>query len=216
MTIPSLAALRQDYTQGRLTETNVDPDPIRQFQRWFEQALNAKLPEPNAMTLATVNAQGQPSARAVLLKDFDATGFVFYTHYHSAKAEHLAANPRVALLFVWLELERQVRIEGCAAQVAPAESAAYFQSRPRASQLSAWASRQSQVVASRAVLEQRLQALERHYGEACTIPVPPDWGGYRVKPTLLEFWQGRPGRLHDRLRYRQQGEGDWQLERLEP
>lgn len=213
--IPALAELRREYAQGVLTETTVDPDPLQQFQRWLAEALAAGLPEPNAMTLATVNQEGQPSVRAVLLKEYDAAGFVFYTNYQSAKAQQLAVHPQVALLFVWLELERQVRVEGVATKVTLAESAAYFQSRPRASQLGALASRQSQVVANREVLEQRFQALEQRYADA-QVPMPPEWGGYRVEPRLLEFWQGRQSRLHDRLRYLRQVTGGWRLERLEP
>jgi len=212
---PSLAALRREYAQGVLTEANIDRDPLRQFHYWLGEALAAQLPEPNAMTLATADREGKPYARAVLLKECDAEGFVFYTNYQSAKGRQLAENPCAALLFLWLELERQVRVEGRISQITPDESVAYFQSRPRESRLGALVSRQSQVVASRDILEQRFQALETQYAHA-DIPMPPDWGGYRLRPELLEFWQGRQGRMHDRLRYRRQTTADWLLERLEP
>ena len=211
----SLAELRRDYALGTLTETDIDPDPIRQFQNWLQEAVAAQLPEPNAMTLATADRAGRPYARVVLLKECDADGFVFFTHYHSDKGLQIAENPHIALVFLWLELERQVRIEGVIAQIPTAESEAYFRSRPRESRLGALASQQSQVVANRQVLDQRLEQLSTRYPDD-NIPMPPYWGGYRVKPNLLEFWQGRHGRVHDRLRYRMQQEGEWLLERLEP
>jgi pyridoxamine 5'-phosphate oxidase len=209
-----LAELRTDYARSELRKAGVDPDPLRQFRHWLEEAIAAELPEPNAMTLATVDTDGRPKARVVLLKGLDETGFLFFTHYTSAKGRQLAANPHAALVFLWHELERQVRIEGRVERLPRAESEGYFRSRPRASQLGALASRQSEVVANRETLEQRFAELERQYAGG-GIPMPEQWGGYRLLPTLLEFWQGRPGRLHDRLRYRRQ-EGGWWLERLEP
>jgi len=211
----SLAELRQDYSLSVLTKANVDPDPIRQFQRWMQEAIAAQLPEPNAMTLATADRTGRPYARAVLLKECDADGFVFFTNYRSDKGRQIAENPHVALVFLWLEVERQVRVEGTISQISAAESEAYFRSRPRESRLGALASRQSQVVASRQILDQRFEQLATQYPDD-DIPMAYHWGGYRVKPDLLEFWQGRHGRMHDRLRYRLRNEGGWLLERLEP
>lgn len=211
----SLAELRHDYALGALCEADVDPDPIKQFQRWLQTAVAARLPEPNAMTLATADRTGRPSARVVLLKECDADGFVFFTNYRSAKGRQLQQNPQAALVFLWLELERQVRVEGVVEQIAAAESAAYFETRPRDSRLGALASYQSQVVANRDIMDQRYQQLAAQYSEG-PIPMPEQWGGYRLKPDLLEFWQGRHGRMHDRLRYRAQPDGGWLLQRLEP
>lgn len=212
---PSLAALRQEYARGALNKADVDPDPLKQFQRWLEEAVTAQLPEPNAMTLATADRTGRPYARAVLLKECDAAGFVFYTNYRSDKGQQLAASPHAALLFLWLELERQVRVEGTVSKLPPAESEAYFRSRPRESRLGALAARQSQVVANRQILDERFETLAAQYPDD-NMPMPYHWGGYRVQPELLEFWQGRQGRMHDRLRYRRQVDGGWRLERLEP
>ena len=192
----------------------MDPDPIIQFQRWFENVIDANLHEPNAMILATSTSVGRPSARTVLLKGYDERGFVFYTNYEGRKAAELEANPACALLFYWGELERQVRIEGHASRLSKEESDAYFASRPRGSRLGAWASEQSQTVEDRNVLEERLKALEVEY-EGREIPRPPFWGGYRVEPDSIEFWQGRENRLHDRLVYRRAAQG-WKLERLQP
>ncbi|MFO7640446.1 MAG: pyridoxamine 5'-phosphate oxidase [Candidatus Competibacteraceae bacterium] len=211
----TLAELRHEYALGALSEAEVDPDPIQQFQRWLREAISAQLPEPNAMTLATADRTGRPYARVVLLKDCDADGFVFFTNYRSDKGRQLAENPHAALVFLWLDLERQVRIEGTVGKIPLAESEVYFYGRPRESRLGALASRQSQVVASRALLDERFQQLDAQYPDD-NIPMPNQWGGYRVRPTLLEFWQGRHGRMHDRLRYRRQTDGHWWLERLEP
>lgn len=211
----SIAELRQEYAVGALNEAEVDPDPLQQFQRWFGEAVAAQLPEPNAMTLATADRTGRPYARVMLLKDCDADGFVFFTNYRSDKGRQLAESPHVALVFLWLELERQIRIEGAVSPIPGAESEAYFRSRPRESRLGALASRQSQMVASRQILDARFQQLEAQYPDD-NIPMPHHWGGYRVRPDMLEFWQGRHGRMHDRLRYRRQTVGSWLLERLEP
>ena len=211
----SIAELRHEYALDALNKADVDPDPLRQFHIWFEAAIAAELPEPNAMTLATSDRTGRPYARVVLLKDCDATGFVFFTNYRSDKGRQLAENPRAALVFLWLELERQVRIEGLVSQIAPAESEAYFRTRPRESRLGALASRQSQIVANRQILDDRFAQLEAQYPDD-NIPMPNQWGGYRLRPEMLEFWQGRHGRMHDRLRYRRQGDDCWLLERLEP
>jgi pyridoxamine 5'-phosphate oxidase len=210
-----MSHLRQNYTHANLTEAEISPDPLVQFERWFEQALTAEFYEVNAMTLATVSPEGQPSARMVLLKGFDARGFVFYTNYHSRKARELAENPQVALVFWWDKLERQIRIEGRAAKIPPAESDAYFASRPRGSQLGAWVSEQSQPIAGRAVLEEQQLALEAEYAGR-DIPRPAHWGGYRVEPQAFDFWQGRPSRLHDRFRYERNSAGGWDLVRLAP
>jgi pyridoxamine 5'-phosphate oxidase len=211
----TLAELRQEYARGALNKADVDSDPLKQFQRWLGEAIAARLPEPNAMTLATADRTGRPYARAVLLKECEADGFVFYTNYRSDKGRQLAENPRAALLFLWLELERQVRVEGAVSKISPAESEAYFRTRPRESRLGALASRQSQVVANRQLLDERFQVLDAQYPDD-NIPMPSQWGGYRVQPELLEFWQGRHGRMHDRLRYRRRADGGWLLERLEP
>ncbi len=210
-----VAALRRDYTRHGLRRSDLEPEPFAQFGRWFSEALATQSGEANAMTLATASASGSPSARIVLLKGWSAEGFVFYTNYRSAKAGDLEANPQAALLFFWDALERQVRIEGTVEKISREDSAAYFQSRPVGNQLGAWASEQSSVVASREELEAQMTELtEKYTGQA--IPLPPFWGGYRVKPQRMEFWQGRQARLHDRFRYTCVQNSDWQIERLAP
>jgi pyridoxamine 5'-phosphate oxidase len=206
--------LRKEYTRAGLDKGDVDPDPIVQFHEWFEKVIEADLHEPNAMILATATGEGRPSARTVLLKGYDEQGFIFYTNYEGRKARELEANPTCTLLFYWGELERQVRIEGRASRLSTEVSDAYFLSRPRGSRLGAWASEQSRPVEDRSVLEERVKALEAEY-EGREIPRPPFWGGYRVEPEVIEFWQGRENRLHDRLVYRR-SEGEWTIERLQP
>jgi len=208
-----LARLRVDYMRAALSERDAAADPFEQFTRWFDEAVAAAVPEPNAMTLATVDASGRPSARIVLLKAVDARGLVFHTNYASSKGRQLAADPRVALLFFWPALERQVRIEGVAERVSADESDAYFAQRPRASQLSAWASPQSEPVADRAWLEAELARVETRF--AGDVPRPPNWGGVRVAPERFEFWQGRTSRLHDRLVWKREGTR-WTIGRLAP
>lgn len=212
---PDLAGLRREYHRDGLTEADVDPDPIRQFDRWFADATRAGVIEPNAMTLGTAGNDGMPSTRTVLLKGFDARGFVFYTNYESRKARQIAENAQASLLFPWLLLERQVEICGTVEKVTLAETEKYFHSRPIASQLGAWASHQSAVLRGRDELESRAADVAEKFRDR-TIPVPPFWGGYRLLPATIEFWQGRPSRLHDRLRYTRQENGAWQLERLSP
>ncbi|MGL5836204.1 MAG: pyridoxamine 5'-phosphate oxidase [Waterburya sp.] len=212
----SIADLRQNYTLSGLTETDLDSNPIQQFALWFEQALAADLIEPNAMTLATATPEGKPTARIVLLKGFDEQGFVFYTNYGSQKGQQLIANPYAALVFLWDKLERQIRIEGKVEKLSADESLAYFHSRPKASQLGAWTSAQSEVIPNREVLEQKLVSLQKQYSGDAVVPLPEHWGGFRVIPNRLEFWQGRPSRLHDRLVYDLQTNGSWSISRLSP
>jgi pyridoxamine 5'-phosphate oxidase len=207
--------MRREYTREYLDESDLHPNPIVQFRRWFEDAVAAGVLEPNAMTLATATPEGRPSARVVLLKAFDERGFTFHTNYESRKGREVEANPYAALVLHWAPLERQVRIEGCVERVSEEESDEYFRTRPMGARLGAWVSQQSEVVANRAELETRLRDLERQYREG-DVPRPPHWGGCRVIPHVLEFWQGRPNRLHDRFRYRRTDEDGWILERLAP
>jgi pyridoxamine 5'-phosphate oxidase len=209
----NIADLRQEYMRAGLSEADAQRDPIRQFELWFEDALRARLPLPNAMSLATVDAAGGPSARVVLLKGIEQGGFVFYTNYASRKARELAHGGRACLVFMWSELERQVRIEGSAQKVAAEDSDRYFATRPLGARLSAWASAQSERVPDRGTLEAAMEEARRRYGDS--PPRPAQWGGYRVMPQALEFWQGRADRLHDRLLYTRHG-GGWTIERLAP
>jgi pyridoxamine 5'-phosphate oxidase len=211
---PEVADLRRDYSLEALVEAHANRDPFEQFQQWFDAAVKAELPEPNAMTLATIDTAGFPAARIVLLKDFDSSGFVLFTNYNSHKGQELSQNPKAALVFLWAELERQVRIQGTVEKITPEESDSYFYSRPHGSRLGAWASNQSEVIADRDVLDRQLEALKAEY-EGKEVPRPPHWGGFRVKPQMIEFWQGRTSRLHDRLRYRM-GDGGWGIDRLSP
>ncbi len=210
-----LAALRQNYAQRGLRRAELDPDPVRQFQKWLDEALGQQLLEPNAMILATVDASGQPWSRTVLLKVCDERGFTFFTNYEGDKARQLAHEPRCALTFLWVALERQVHVIGAVEKTSAAESDAYFQSRPAASRLGAWASQQSEVLENREVLEQRFEEARKRFGEE-NIPRPENWGGYRVVPQIIEFWQGRRSRLHDRFRYTREAGGGWKIERLAP
>ena len=210
----SIASLRREYAAARLDEAEVDRDPIRQFARWFEEARQAELLEPNAMTLATASADGSPSARIVLLRSADERGFAFFTDYRSRKGRELEANPRAALVFYWGELERQVRVSGTVSRVSRDENEAYFLSRPRGSRLGAWTSHQSTDIEARADLEERLEAMAARF-DGGDVPLPPHWGGFRVRPDAIEFWQGRENRLHDRIRYLREA-GAWKVERLSP
>ena len=197
-----------------LNESDVDPNPLKQFEVWYGEALASGVPEADAMTLATATTDGAPDARIVLLKSFDGRGFVFFTNYQSRKAQELAANGRACLLFYWLPLKRQVRIEGTVEKVSAAESDDYFHTRPWGSKLGAWASDQSRVITSREDLEKRFAEFELEFAD--NVPRPPHWGGYRLAPTAIEFWQGRDNRLHDRIRYRLQQDKSWRIERLAP
>ena len=213
--LPSeLAAIRRDYAARGLRRAELDPDPIKQFLNWFTAAVEAQLPDVNAMTLGTVSSDGRPSARVVLLKGVDHDGFVFFTNYLSDKGREMEANNLVSLTFFWVQLERQVRVQGRVEKTSREESVRYFQSRPVASRLGAWASHQSEVIDGRQVLEARLAQMTERFGDE-EIPCPPHWGGYRVAPSTVEFWQGRPNRLHDRFRYAQKGDA-WTIDRLAP
>lgn len=215
LTPEQLAALRQDYSQRGLRRYELEADPVVQFNHWLAEALEQGILEPNGMTLATVDEHGQPWTRTVLLKVCDYRGFTFFTNYDGAKGQHLAANPRAALTFWWGALERQVNVTGFVTKSSREESDTYFHSRPVASQLGAWASEQSALIADREQLERQFEEARARYGEA-KIPLPPQWGGYCLAPETIEFWQGRRSRLHDRLRYRRLPEGGWQVDRLSP
>ena len=211
----TIADLRKDYTRAGLDEADADPDPFAQFERWFAEAQAAGVLEPNAMTLATATPDGQPSARIVLMKGFDANGLVFYTNYESQKGAELAVNPRAALLFYWGELERQVRLVGPVSRVSREEAERYFRGRPPGSRIGSAASRQSRPIPDRAVLEREVARLDALHPDG-DVPLPPFWGGYRLIPERFEFWQGRPSRLHDRLRYLRRDDGSWAIARLLP
>ena len=206
---------RREYTAGGLVRADLDSSPIRQFERWLEQAVKAGLADPTGMVLATIDAQGRPWQRMVLLKGLSDTGFVFYTNHGSDKAQAMAANPRVSLQFPWNELDRQVIVGGVAERMSLRESATYFLSRPRESQIAAWASRQSRPIAKRALLEEEVRKLREKFAQG-EVPVPDFWGGYRVRPERIEFWQGGEHRLHDRFRYTRDESGDWQVQQLQP
>ena len=214
MNADDLARVRKEYSRHALSETDVDLNPFVQFNRWLQEVLSARLPEPNAMALATATVEGKPSVRMVLLKGFDDRGFVFFTNYEGRKSSELLKNPYAALLFYWSELERQVRIEGSVEKTSRRESEEYFNTRPLESRLGAWASKQSEVIPGRSDLEQKVSDLKERYANR-EVPVPPFWGGFRLQPQVFEFWQGRENRLHDRIRYSLEG-GVWVIERLSP
>jgi pyridoxamine 5'-phosphate oxidase len=206
---------RYEHATVGLRRRDLDPDPIKQFSGWFTAAIEAELRDVNAMSLATVGKDGKPSVRIVLLKGFDQDGFVFFTNYESEKGKQLEANPRAALAFYWIELDRQIRVNGTVEKTSRQESARYFHSRPLGSQIAAWASRQSEVVDARRVLDARFAEMSERYANG-PVPLPPHWGGYCLKPEMIEFWQGRPNRLHDRFRYTRQTNGSWLIHRLAP
>lgn len=213
--LQNLQHIRSEYAKASLDSGSVDKDPVKQFEKWFEEAIASNVLEPNAMCLATVSADGRPSQRIVLLKGVEENTFLFYTNYQSKKGSQLELNPICALTFFWPELERQVRIEGTVERVSVEKSTEYFQSRPRGSQLGAWASPQSSAIKDRSLLEQRLQDMEKKFADASVVPKPQQWGGYAVTPFLIEFWQGRPNRLHDRIEFVKSDAG-WSVNRLAP
>ena len=206
---------RNEYLKGGLSRSDLDPNPFKQFERWFSHACDCGVKEPNAMAVSTVSADGAPSSRVVLLKSWDENGFVFYTNYTSQKAREIAQNPKVSLLFAWFDLERQLRVNGVAQKVSAAESLRYFLSRPRGSRLGAWVSRQSSIITSRSLLEMQFEKMKRKFADG-QIPLPDFWGGFRVVPSYFEFWQGRENRLHDRFAYAKNGGGEWEISRLAP
>lgn len=210
-----IASLRNEYSKAALDTHAVSQDPINQFTKWFDEAVNAKVPEPNAMNLATVNENGRPASRIVLLKGIEDNKFVFYTNHQSRKGKELDTNPACALTFFWPELERQVRIEGVASRTDEKRAEKYFQSRPRGSQLGAWASPQSTMISDRSLLEERVKKLEEKFKGQDILPKPNQWGGYEIEPLMIEFWQGRPSRLHDRILYTKD-DGAWKINRLAP
>ena len=211
----NISDLRKEYSRATLDSSNVLPDPIKQFEKWFDEAVQAGITEPNAMHLATVNEQGKPSSRIVLLKGIEKNGFVFYSNYQSKKGKEMDVNPACALTFFWAEIERQVRIEGVAERVDAETSDRYFQSRPRGSQIGAWASPQSSIIHDRNILEQRAAQIEKKFENSKVLPRPHQWGGYRIDPLLIEFWQGRGSRLHDRIQFTKV-DGVWRVDRLAP
>jgi pyridoxamine 5'-phosphate oxidase len=210
-----LSQFRREYLKGGLSRSDLEPEPVNQFSRWFDQARKTSIADPTSMILATVGEHRMPSQRTVLLKYYDQQGMVFFTNYGSRKAREIKANPQVSLLFVWLELERQVMINGSASKISAAESAKYFLSRPKESQMAAWVSSQSHALSSRQMLMQKFQEMKTKVGEG-KVPLPSFWGGYRVEPVEIEFWQGRKNRLHDRFLYRKDDSGSWSIERLAP
>jgi pyridoxamine 5'-phosphate oxidase len=210
-----LSKLRKDYGKMGLSEKDLNPDPFRQFEKWFTEAANAEVTEPNAFTLSTVSKEGIPSSRIVLLRNFDYKGFYFYTNYNSDKAQDIAENPFVCMNFFWTDMERQIRIQGRAEKISTLESIDYFKSRPRASQIGAWASDQSKPISSRDELEQKVKEFEARF-KGRDVEKPPFWGGFRIVPVLFEFWQGRPSRLHDRFRFTPRADKSWEITRLNP
>lgn len=210
-----IAGFRHEYIGEGLRRRDLDPDPIKQFDKWFAAAIAAKIYDANAMALATATKDGRPSVRVVLLKDFDERGFVFFTNYTSEKGRQLEQNPRAAVVFYWMEVERQIRIEGTIEKTSRDESEGYFRIRPIGAQIGAWASHQSQPIDARRVLDARLEEMKQRFASG-EVPLPPHWGGYRLKPEAMEFWQGRPNRLHDRFRYIRQSDGSWVIDRLAP
>lgn len=213
--VNKISEIREDYREDGLLESDLFPDPLKQFEAWMQEALDAKVHQPNAMTLATATAAGVPSSRIVLLKEVDHEGFVFFTNYESQKSREMLENPRASLNFIWLPLARQIRVDGVVSKASSATSDAYFRTRPRGSQIGAWASAQSEVVADRKALEESFKEIEKLY-EGQDVPRPEHWGGFVLIPRTVEFWQGRPSRLHDRIRYKKTGQGEWLIERLSP
>ncbi|GAB5551061.1 MAG: pyridoxamine 5'-phosphate oxidase [Saprospiraceae bacterium] len=212
----NLQDLRRDYAAHTLDITDVQTNPFNQFEIWMTEALDSQVLEANAMVLSTLTKDKRPTARVVLLKGFDAEGLVFFTNYNSRKSQEMEQNPYACLVFNWLELQRQVRIEGTVERISAEASTAYFQSRPKGSQIGAWVSPQSQVISGRSILEEKVKEVEAKYQDVEPLPRPEHWGGFVVKPTLIEFWQGRMSRLHDRIQYSKVGDGDWKIERLAP